>query len=203
MKKEEKTLLTKTKILNAAMEEFGKKGYEGGTINHICNTGINKGLIYHNFVNRDTLYLTCVKYSCENFAHYISQNGADDNVSSYMAARKEYFQNNEEEAHLFFEALLNPPSNLITDIHEILQPIFELNNRVYQTILSRLSFREGVTKEDAEKYFFLMQEMFNGYFSSPKFLNQSTDEIMNQHEMNIPKLLEYMLYGIAKKEEDH
>lgn len=45
MKKEEKTELTKAKIFEAAMKEFGRKGYAAGSINNICKTGINKGLI--------------------------------------------------------------------------------------------------------------------------------------------------------------
>ena len=49
MKKTEKTKLTVSKIIEAAMNEFGQNGYAGGTINNICKTGINKGLIYHNF----------------------------------------------------------------------------------------------------------------------------------------------------------
>lgn len=46
MKKAEKTQLTISKILEAAMNEFGKNGYSGGTINNICSSGINKGLSY-------------------------------------------------------------------------------------------------------------------------------------------------------------
>jgi TetR/AcrR family transcriptional regulator len=57
MKKEMKTELTKEKILSAAMKEFGAKGYEGASLNHICETGIAKGLLYHNYENKDALFL--------------------------------------------------------------------------------------------------------------------------------------------------
>lgn len=46
MKKEEKTELTKAKIFEAAMKEFGTKGYAADSVNNICKTGINKGLIH-------------------------------------------------------------------------------------------------------------------------------------------------------------
>ena len=46
MKQIEKTELTISKILEAAIEEFGTKGYRGGTINNICKKGINKGLLF-------------------------------------------------------------------------------------------------------------------------------------------------------------
>lgn len=61
MKKAEKTERTKERILQAAMEEFGRKGYAAATIGAICSEhGIAKGLLYHNFVGKDDLYLACV-----------------------------------------------------------------------------------------------------------------------------------------------
>ena len=63
MKKEEKTELTKERILTAAMEEFGEKGYAAAALNNICAAGIPKGLLYHNYENKDALYLACVKRS--------------------------------------------------------------------------------------------------------------------------------------------
>ena len=66
MKQEERTELTRKKIMKAAVNEFGTYGYEGGTIGRICKTGnINKGLIYHNFKDKDALYLACMKESCD------------------------------------------------------------------------------------------------------------------------------------------
>lgn len=52
MKKAEKTELTKKKILHRAMQEFGSKGYRGASLNAICEAGIPKGLLYHNFKNK-------------------------------------------------------------------------------------------------------------------------------------------------------
>ena len=44
MKKSEKTEITVARMLASAMEEFGKRGYAGGSVNNICKAGINKGL---------------------------------------------------------------------------------------------------------------------------------------------------------------
>lgn len=49
MKQEEKTRLTRERILSAAINEFGTKGYEKANINSVSGAGIAKGLIYHNF----------------------------------------------------------------------------------------------------------------------------------------------------------
>lgn len=61
MKQSEKTKRTKEKIMAAAMEEFGTKSYDAASLNTMCiENQISKGLIYHNFKNKDQLYLQCV-----------------------------------------------------------------------------------------------------------------------------------------------
>ena len=76
MKQTEKTGLTVSRILDAAALEFGRNGYAGGTVNNICKSGINKGLIYHNFRDKDALYLACLKRACEKLLALIEESGA-------------------------------------------------------------------------------------------------------------------------------
>ena len=91
MKKSEKTEITIAKIIESAMDEFGTNGYAGGTVNNICKTGINKGLIYHNFTGKDELYLTCLKKSCEKFIEYIYAHDGANNLTGYMSVRMDFF----------------------------------------------------------------------------------------------------------------
>ena len=91
MKKSEKTEITVTKIIELAMAEFGTKGYAGGTVNNICKTGINKGLVYHNFTGKDELYLTCLRYSCDRFVEYVNANDGAVDLERYMAVRMDFF----------------------------------------------------------------------------------------------------------------
>lgn len=200
MKKSEKTEITISKILESAMNEFGKNGYNSGTVNNICNAGINKGLIYHNFTGKDELYLTCLKRSCEKLMQYIQKRDGTTNLESYMTARMEFFHEYPREAHIFFEALLNPPAHLSGEIEQTLTEFNTLNEEIYDKTLDTLIMREGISREDAVSYFYLMQFMLNGYFSSPAFQNMDLQKKVEIHEMLVPKLLNYMLYGIAKGE---
>lgn len=46
MKREEKSALSRQRILEAAMEEFSLKGYEGASLNAVwAEKGISKGII--------------------------------------------------------------------------------------------------------------------------------------------------------------
>lgn len=198
MKRVEKTELTVSKILDAAMEEFGMNGYASGTVNNICKSGINKGLIYHNFKDKDTLYLACLKICCEKLVALLKKSDCTSDLLQYMNVRMRFFQESPKEAHIFFEAILQPQKNLQEKIQEILQPFEEINEQIYRAAVSSITLRDGVTEDDAIHYFRQMQQMFNGYFSSPAYHNMALDEQIKEHETGLSKLLNFMLYGIAK-----
>ena len=198
MKRVEKTELTVSRILEAAMTEFGMNGYTKGTVNNICKSGINKGLVYHNFKNKDELYLTCLRISCEKLVALIEKNDFKSDLLQYMNIRMSFFKEYPNEAHIFFEAILQPQENLQDKIQEILQPFEEINERIYRSTVSSVTLRDGVTEEDAICYFRQMQQMFNGYFSSPAYRHIALDEQIKEHETGILKLFNFMLYGIAK-----
>lgn len=198
MKKSEKTELTIARILGAAINEFGKNGYSGGTVNNICNAGINKGLIYHNFEGKDDLYLTCLNHSCKKLLSYLKEQDRTKNLENYMSARMDFFNQYSNEAHIFFEALLSPPFHLSDKTSQILSEFNTLNEKMYNRTLDSIILRDGISREDAVSYFHLMQLMLNGYFSSPAFQNTNLSQKVEIHEMIVSKLLDYMLYGIAK-----
>lgn len=203
MKKSDKTELTVSKIIEAAINEFGRNGYSGGTINNICKTGINKGLLYHNFSGKDELYLTCLNLSCKKLIHHIQEKGGAKNPASYLAARINTFSLYPDEAHIFFEALLSPPIHLAREILPALSELTALNEQMLNQLLDHVTLRDTVAREDAVSYFHMMQTMLNGYFSSPAFCNISLEEKMDLHEKLLPQLLDFILYGIAKGDDSN
>ena len=199
MKQKEKTERTREKILEAAMREFGVNGYSGASLNAVCDSGISKGLLYHNFQNKDALYLACVKRGFEEMTEYLKKQPAPQGMNDYLAARLRYFGSHPVEAHLFFEAVLQPPMPLQDAIQRLKAEFDAYNQSVYLSILSTLSLRPGVTQAQALAYFSLMQTMFNGYFSSPAFQEIPLEERITEHEEGLSRFLEYLLYGIAER----
>lgn len=198
MKREQKTQRTVNRILQAAMAEFGTKGYAGGTVNHICESGISKGLIYHNFRGKDDLYLACLKESCRTLLSMLADGNCGGDLTRYMQTRMEFFRKCPLEARIFFEAMLQPPEALRDPIREILRPLEEVNEGVFEAMLDSVTLRDGVSREDALRFLHRLQKMFNAYFSSPAYRYMATEEQIEEHETGIPKLLNGMLYGIAK-----
>lgn len=199
MRKEEKTELTKEKIMKAAMEEFGLNGYAGASLNSICHTGISKGLLYHNFENKDSLYLACVNRCISLLTDYIRSQNIGSDLHRYMDVRLQFFKSNPDMAKIFFEVIIKPPVHLNQQIKELQKSFDELNRTIYQEILSSVSLRTGVTSKDAMEYFIMMQYMFNGYFSSTIYPNMSFSDVVTAHEESLTKYLDFMLYGIAER----
>ena len=198
MKQEEKTRKTKERIIKAAMKEFGEKGYAGATMNSICRAGIPKGLIYYNFANKDTIYLECARRCMKELMDYLEQQGVRNDPWKYLEARAHFFQENRNETGMFFEVLLQPPLKLRKEMEEIRKEFNELNEKLYLQILSEVRMRPGVSKEDALQYFSLMQNMFNGYFNSPAYMEVECETRLLMHENNLSKLLDFIIYGIAE-----
>lgn len=202
MRKETKTELTKERILAAAMEEFGANGYAASSLNNICNKGIAKGLLYHNYESKNALYLACVEQCFHALTEHLKAADIGTDLHSYTKARLEFFAKHENEARLFFESVLQPPAALKENIAKVRAEFDGFNQELYNLLLDAVNLRPGVTKEDAMRYFKLLQEMFNGYFSSPAVSSLSFADKSAVHEEGLSKMLDFMLYGIAKRGEE-
>lgn len=99
MKQQEKTQRTWERILTAALAELGVKGYEGASISAICSESkIPKGLIYHNFKNKDDLYIQCFKHCCNQMTEYLRSQErvchcATEDIKALLALRQQFFRN--------------------------------------------------------------------------------------------------------------
>lgn len=199
MKKEEKTKITCEKIITLAIEEFGKYGYDGASLNHICEKGISKGLIYHNFENKDAIYFVCVERCFQEFTNFLQKNVISKNLQSYMDARIRFFKLNPHFATIFFEAILKGSKDFRDKIKLIRKEFDAFNEEFYESIIDSIPLRQSVTKKEAMSYFKLIQTMFNGYFTSNECPNKDFVEIIDHHESELSKILEFILYGIVER----
>lgn len=199
MRKEEKTQLTKERILAAAEREFGKNGYAGTSMGQICGDEISKGLLYHNFEGKDALYLACIARCFSELTAYLRGQAADTDLHGYLDARRRFFREHESLARLFFEAVLQPPAPLKAQIAALQEEFQALNRALYEKLLCSIPIRPDITRADAMEYFALIQALFNGYFSSPAYRDLSFSELVEAHEISLSRVLDFMLYGIAHR----
>ena len=201
MTQEEKTERTKERILEAAMHEFGEKGYTAATIGAICGAhGIAKGLLYHNFAGKEELYLTCVSHCFDEVTAYLKAEETGADLQRYMERRIHYFSEHPLHARIFFEEVLQPPAGLEAEIKKRREAFYRFNQQIYREAISALPLRKGITEATAMEYYAIMQEMFNGYFSSPAYAGKDFMVKIADHEEKLAQMLDILLYGLAKKE---
>lgn len=203
MKKEEKTKLTYEKIMNAAIEEFGKKSYEEASINNICSHyQIPKGLIYHNFKNKDALYLECIKKCLNEMTHYL-QNAVclSDDISTQLSflvdTRQKFFKSNPRYSSIFFHSLLNPPKHLMEEIKDLRKDYDTFLKERYTSLLQRVSL--SIQLDKAVQHLIVFQEMYNNYFRTLFYEENDMNKLIDIHETKISELIHILLYGIILK----
>lgn len=71
------------------------------SLNAICEAGIPKGSLYHNFKNKDTLYLSCVAECFQALTQCLMEAEIDNDLKTYMRVRMALFNAHEMEVRIF------------------------------------------------------------------------------------------------------
>ena len=123
MKREEKNALSRQRILEAALEEFSCKGYDGASLNTVwTKKGISKGIIYHYFKDKDELYLLCVEACFDALTEYLKtvsvtlSGPARKQLQKYFDARLSFFSAHPLYLGIFADAVFRPPAQLLPEI---------------------------------------------------------------------------------------
>lgn len=206
MRKEEKTRLTYERIMAAAIEEFGKKTYDNASLTTLCNENqISKGLIYHNFKNKDELYLKCVEECFDAMTSYF-QSGeyktdcVKESLHNLFQMRQQFFKENPYYCNIFFNTVLQPPEHLKKEIRELRKKYDEFYVNCFRGLLEQIQLRDTITMDAALEYFMVFLEMYNGYFQSKSCEKEDIHALIEDHEVNLSKILDIMLYGVAKED---
>lgn len=205
MKKQEKTQRTRERILTAAQAEFGTKSYDRVSINTICSeSGLSKGLIYHNFKSKDDLYLHCVSLCYRKMMEYIREKEAaagtsELNIQELLSIRQSFFAENPCESNIFFNTILSPPKHLIQEIRLMKKEFDAFYLEHFEKFIRQLPLREGITIETALECFMIFSEMYNGYFQSRAEKSKDYKDLIDAHEDRMAEIFNILLYGIAKQ----
>ncbi|MGN0458257.1 MAG: TetR/AcrR family transcriptional regulator [Eubacterium sp.] len=198
MKQELKTKITKDKIIGAAIKEFGLHGFENGSINSICqSSNTSKGLVYHNFKNKQELYLCCLDKAIDEYILYINQFKYESSLDSYLKIRHSFFCDNPLYKHLIHEIILSDKNDLKELTKNQKKKFIDFNREVQSSIIDCIKLRDGVTKEQALEYYAALEIAFNSFYSLE---NEDISNKSNNYEKRLSTILNLMLYGIAQEE---
>jgi AcrR family transcriptional regulator len=196
MKKELKSLLTREKLLAAAMEEFSSKGYDSASVNDICkSSGVPKGNLYHNFSSKEALYLACVKETFTELTQEMQAKLSEEAVSpeAYFRVRVSFFQAHPAEAGIFCGAVLFPPMKLQKGIEACRAEFDAFNREILQKLIGDRKLRKGLSEEMVADVFRQLQNGLNADFRNQQA--GDSHEKLIAHELACQTALSVFLYG--------
>ena len=206
MKREEKSLQTRQKIVDSAIVEFGNNTYAESSLNEIVKNGnISKGIIYHYFKNKDELYLVCVAECFDHLIRFLKERNNtfstfEAYISNVLATRQQFFDKYPHFSTIFASAVLQPPKHLIPEIQKIKSELDKLNVEQYKDALEHVELKDDVSLEEAVEFFLIFQESFNNYYHNQTY--QDYRQLIYDHELNLNKMLQMMIYGIVEESEN-
>ena len=206
MKREEKSAVSRQRILTAAMEEISRKGYEGASLSTLCaEKEISKGLIYHYFSGKDELYLLCVEQCFEAFTACLDRAAAElhgparEKLGDYFDARLRFFAENPLYPGIFADAVFNTPPALAEQISQRRAGFDRLNLSVLTAILKSQPMRPGLSPEGVAEDFRAYMDYFNLRFRTAMGSGRPVKNILIEHEERCRRQLDVLLYGVWER----
>lgn len=203
MKREEKNALSRQRILEAALEEFSCKGYDGASLNTVwTKKGISKGIIYHYFKDKDELYLLCVEACFDALTEYLKtvsvtlSGPARKQLQEYFDARLSFFSVYPLYLGIFADAVFRPPAQLLPEITVRRKAFDELNISVLTKLLRSENLRAGLSVDTVVEDFRIYMDYFNMRFQMDFSAEDSLKDILDKHEERCHQQLDILLYGV-------
>lgn len=198
MKQEEKNKKSREHILSHAFTEFAMQGYVGASINSICKNGkISKGLLYHYYLDKDTLYLACVERCFNDITQHMTKklNSKIIMPDEYFDVRLTFFKENPLHQRLFCDTVVNEPPHLKEKIAKCRASFDELNEKILISFLEKEKLQEGISIKNALYQLRIFEDFVNAY------LKNSDREAINVEEHNelCRQTLHTMLYGLISR----
>lgn len=203
MKQEERNRLTRAKIMAAARREFGDKSYAEASVNAICaDGGLSKGILYHYFKDKESIYLACIQDCFQVMMDYLNAylppvgNGEPHSLRDFTEARLDFFEQNPDYGKIFYQASHTPPQHLRQAVADIRAPLNRFNSAALMETLKCAELRDGITFQDVAELHMLIQAYANG----TEQMRRAGEESPRARELLCQSWIDVLLHGVVQEQ---
>lgn len=196
----------KKNILDACIHEFAQRGYEKASTNTIIKeAGISKGILFHYFKNKRSLFLYivdyCIRFFLEEYKKYPLTETGDifQRLIELGVIKLKITHANPEISKIVVGTYVNSPEDIRSEIERKYRPLSrEFMATAFQEI-DYSKFREGVNTPKAIQILILFLEALGekylkDYQGKEQDLLQDVDKIMEEY-CEYMEILKYGMYS--------
>jgi TetR/AcrR family transcriptional regulator len=147
---------TRETIIQAALDEFSSKGYDGGRVDEIAlRAGINKNVLYHHFGNKDDLFTAVLEHTYDSIRTHqkdLQIRGMDpvNGMRRLVIFTGQVWVRFPEFQRILSSENMNKGKHIVTSdtIREMYNPLLDTIRNLLERGIQEGVFREGVDAVD-------------------------------------------------------
>lgn len=196
----------KKNILDACIHEFADKGFDKASTNSIIKeAGISKGILFHYFKNKKSLFFYivdhCVQKMIEEYKKYPLTETRDifQRLSEVGVIKLKIAHDHPYIVKLFMEALASSPQDMRSEIEKKYIQVSKEFMLMFFEEIDYSMFRSGVEPSKAVQIIMLFlgalgEKYLKDFKGKEQELYQNYDKIMAEY-MEYMEILKYGMYG--------
>ncbi|MEG0134049.1 MAG: TetR/AcrR family transcriptional regulator [Clostridium sp.] len=203
-RRQEQNQQSREKIINAALDEFGKNDYFTASTNSICkNNGISKGLLFHYYVSKDELFMVCVKKCFDELSEHIEKHihnsggTMEEMLGNYIQCRIEFFRLHPYYKKIFHTAIFNAPIYLVVNIEDSRKRLNEVNELFLAKVLDNFELKKDVNKNEIIR---TSIDFANYLLSKYKLYGTEEENFMEGSAKEFIRMMKMLFYGVVQKD---
>ncbi len=199
--KKEKSFERREELINAALIEFGDKGYDNASLNNILKeAGISKGTFYYHFKNKENLYIYLFDILAEEKMKFFNEKIRVEDFNKdiftllkIMSKVGAEFARCRPEIDRFSSSYLRDLNNPILDK---VKEKYDLKDNDYLDILIDKAYERGELREDLPKTFIknIIAYLLTNLHDITKVID------VDEYAIEVNYLIDFFKDGLGKKE---
>jgi len=159
--REKKSINSKEKIINVALEEFALNGYKAASTNAICkNAKVSKGLLYHYYESKEVLYLNVLQHVIDQFKGHITididenDKKGTEHISEYFNKKFKFFRENP----LYSKIITNTILENMESTKSIMKEFEDYNKMLIYEVIKNVDINQKFDREKAFELIIMIGE---------------------------------------------
>ncbi len=200
----------KKRILDACVEEFSRNGYTNASTNNIVrNAGISKGILFHYFGNKKSLYLYTLDYTVGFLTELLYQRMTDlpleyfERITKIGMLKVKMACEYPVEYKFVVDAVAHPAEEVKEEVRNRLERMYTENLPLLHANVDLSRFKKGIDTKKAMELIEATLEGLSGNYMK-RFRDMPVDVILSQMEQMAQEINAYIRMlksGVYESEE--